>query len=89
MLQPSEEVAVCPVADVNKVNKLTRVVERLAEQVERLQQETHSRRRELVPTPLRPFNGECWRCHQRGHMARNCSQSRAHQHRDHPPQQGN
>ena len=59
MLQPSEEVAICPVADVDKVDKLIHVVERLAEQVERLQQETHSRRRELVPTPQRPFSGEC------------------------------
>ena len=35
--------------------------------------------RQLRTTPQRPFDGECWRCHQRGHIARNCTQPRPSQ----------
>ena len=94
MLQ-SDDAAVCSVNAIDKVEELTRIVERLAQQVERLQRETprpgvptdssHSdrpRRSELTPAPQRTFSGECWRCHRRSHIARNCPQDR-------PSQQGN
>ena len=42
-------------------------------------QELESRRPKQQP---RAFVGKCWRCHQRGHIVRNCTQSR-------PPQQEN
>ena len=68
-----EEVACSPVSEVSRLDKLTRVVEQLAEQVERLQQwETQPRQRRT-----RPFTGACWKCQQPGHMARDCSQNRS------------
>ena len=65
-LQSSQEHAVCPVKEDDNVDKLTRIVEQLAEQVERMQQETRNRH---VSTPRRVFSRECWTCHQRGHVA--------------------
>ena len=68
----------CPVTNVkqeeSKVDKLTRAVEQLAAQVERLQQrDTPDRRRNPRP-PLRPFSGKCWNCHRLGHRSRDCTQ---------------
>ena len=72
MLSLTEEPAVCSVTDTSAtVDRLTRVVEQLSEQVAKLQQGMHSHR-EPSSTPSRIFRGECWKCHQRGHIARNC-----------------
>ena len=83
-LQPESEPA--SVAAIGPVEKLTRMVERLTERVEILQLEasrasrqptdTNSQRPKQQPGRPRIFDGECWRCHQRGHIARNCTQSR-------------
>ena len=97
ILQPENETAT--VAAIGPVEKLTRMVERLSEQVETLQLEASRTRcqpadggRDRRPTDLesrqepenrrprqRPmaFDGECWRCNQRGHIARNCTRSRS------------
>lgn len=93
-LQPESEPAT--VAAINPVERLTRIVERLAEQVETLRleasrtrhpladasherrprgEERESQRPKQQLTKPRAFDGECWRCHQRGHVARNCTQS--------------
>ena len=96
ILQPENETAT--VAAIGPVEKLTRMVERLSEQVETLQLEASRTRRQPAdggrdrrpkdresrqePESRRPrqqpraFDGECWRCHRRGHIARNCTQSR-------------
>ena len=71
--QPSsEELSVCPVSELSRVDKLTRAVEQLTEKVEQLQ-------RDARPRPRRAFTGECWTCRQPGHMARNCPQNRSTQ----------
>ena len=78
---------------VDPVSHLTRMVEKLADQVEKLQVQTAnaSSRMEWSPTSegqpgrvsFRPSRGsfrasrrgvamECWNCHRRGHLARNC-----------------
>ena len=97
ILQPENETVT--VAAIGPVEKLTRMVERLSEQVETLQLEASRTRhqpadggRDRRPTDLesrqepenrrprqrpRAFNGECWRCNQRGHIARNCTRSRS------------
>ena len=97
ILQPENETVT--VAAIGPVEKLTRMVERLSEQVEMLQLEVSRTRRQPAdggrdrrPTDLesrqapenrrprqrpRAFDGECWRCNQRGHIARNCSRSRS------------
>ena len=79
---------------VDNVDKLTRAVERLSEQVEKLQRETsrpsdpmeiecYSRypRREPL-SPWRLFTGERRKCRQTGHIARYCPQNQ-------PKRQGN
>ena len=97
ILQPENETVT--VAAIGPVEKLTRMVERLSEQVETLQLEASRTRcqpadggRDRRPTDLesrqepenrrprqrsRAFNGECLRCNQRGHIARNCTRSRS------------
>ena len=69
----SEEVPCAPVSGVDKLEQLTRV---LTERVERLQVQQESRPR---PRRSRVFAGECWRCRQPGHMARECSHRNAGQ----------
>ena len=98
-LQSETETAT--VAIIGPVEKLTRMVKRLTEQVEALQEEASRARRQPAnedrdyrpryregrqePGNRRPkqqsrtFDGECWRCHERGHIARNCTKSRAMQ----------
>ena len=73
----TEELAVCPVVNSTqtdvRVDKLTRAVEQLTAQVERLQQETLGHRPPNTPTTgSRPFCGKCWTCRQRGHRSRDC-----------------
>ena len=90
MSPSSEEVAVCPVSETNRLEKLTRAVEQLTERVEKLQRDGPTQPTPRVdqprpgaPTrPRRYFSGECWNCHRRGHVARNCPLSL-------PAQQGN
>ena len=84
-LQPKSEPA--SVAVIGPVEKLTRMVERLTERVKILQLEasrasrqptdTNSQRPKQQPGRPRMFDGECWRCHQCGHIACNCTQSRS------------
>ncbi len=107
-LQPEDDRGPATVAAVDPVGKLTRIVERLAEQMETLQVEASrtrwpsagtsrdrrprgdqankpepgGRSRTQLPAEPRAFDGECWRCHRRGHIARNCTETR-------PSQQGN
>ena len=66
---PADEVTVRPVSELSKMDKLTQAVEQLMEQVGRLQWDA----------PRRVFSGECWTCQQRGHVARNCPQTRTSQ----------
>ena len=94
MLGHEEEQAT--IAAIDPVTKMTRMVERLSEQVEALQiesararhppvegsrnrhpkrQEPDYRRYKHQHDHSRAFNGECWRCHQRGHTAQNCTQN--------------
>lgn len=78
-LQAEEELTVCPVSREDRVEKLSHAVEQLTEQVKRLQQGMGTgdqRAGVTMPALRRPFSGECWKCHRRGHMARNCSQGR-------------
>ena len=91
MLPASEEVTACPVSEVDKLEKLARVVEQLTEQVEKLKMDGPAQQTQEVDKPRsgasvpprrRYFAGECWNCQRRGHIARNCPLRR-------PPQQGN
>jgi hypothetical protein len=69
--QPEEAVCSPVTSEARHVEQLTKVVKQLAEQVERLQTAaTRPQQRRI-----RPFSGECWRCGQPGHMARNCRQN--------------
>ena len=63
---------------VDKVTQLTQAMDKLVKRMEQLQlqvagsghpgePQSGSRRRQR-----RGFDGECWNCHQRGHLARNC-----------------
>ena len=80
MSPSSEEVAVCPVSETNRLERLTRAVEQLTERVEKLQRDGPTQPTPRVdqprpgaPTrPRRYFSGECWNCHRRWHVARNC-----------------
>jgi dsDNA-binding SOS-regulon protein len=61
----SESESVCPVDTTDKVDKLTRMVEQLAIQVGRLQNEaekTGSLTQTMRP-PRRMSSVECWKCH--------------------------
>lgn len=59
------------VSHISKIDQLTEAIARLTAQVERLQQQ------ELRPRPKRnsSFSGQCWKCQETGHRARNCPQS--------------
>ena len=76
------------------VERLTEQVETLQEEASRVRRqpadEGRDRRRRYrdgrqepgnrrLKQQSRTFDGECWRCHERGHIARNCTQSRAPQ----------
>lgn len=66
ILEPGNEGSNCSFNAIDKVEKLTRVVEQLAEQVERLQQGTpRSSGSSMHPerSRRRGFNGEGWKCH--------------------------
>ena len=75
LAQP-EEHPCARVSDEDKLEQLSRMVERLAEQVERLQVQQEPRAR---PRRTRTFAGQCWKCQQPGHMARECPQRSAGQ----------
>ena len=57
------------------MDKLSRAVEQLAAQVERLQQRHAPDRRHNPRPPSRPFRGKCWNCRRLGHRSRDCTQS--------------
>ena len=80
------------VTAVSPIDKLTRTVEHLAERVETLQSEVSRARcpRDRAETTRVDrdaprghgrgrFLGECWTCHRRGHISRNCQLNRAQQ----------
>ena len=74
------------VDSVDQVSRLTRMVEKLADQVEKLQLRAANTGPEVERVPTsegqpgtvsfrssrRGFARECWNCHQMGHLARNC-----------------
>ena len=76
------------------VERLTEQVEALQEEASRARRQPADEGRDYRPRyregrqepgnrrpkqQSRTFDGECWRCHERGHIARNCTQSRATQ----------
>ena len=81
------------VESVDKVSQLARVVERLADQVEKLQKKTADVKQGPSQTVAREnrwqgepprrqrrlFSGECWNCFETGHMARHCPNPRQRQ----------
>ena len=88
-LQPSDEqpsiASIDPVAKLATiVERLTLQVETLQQETQRARQQSADARLDRRPRPgeqnrrgLRSretFTGECWRCRQRGHIARNCTQ---------------
>ena len=57
--------------DRYRVGQLTQIVERLTEQVEKLQRMT-GERQQATRRARRGFTGECWNCQQIYHTSRNC-----------------
>ena len=67
-----EENSPVPVAPVSETTaKLTSLVERLVDRVEKLETSTRQQRR----YPRAPRGGLCWSCGKPGHIAKNCSQT--------------
>ena len=83
-LPPQSVSGVCPdaagevpplsVESVDSMTKLTQLVGKLTEQVEQLQLRQPPVQGQRAPPwrARRGFRGECWNCHQFGHIARNC-----------------
>ena len=70
LAQP-EEPSPPPVSHISGITQLTEAVERLTAEVQRLKQQETRPRQRRSPT----FSGECWRCRQAGHRARECPQN--------------
>ena len=75
----SEPPSLMNVDSVDQMTQLKTMVEKLTGQVEKLQlmvdqQPPRAPSRDNEPTrmPRRRFSGQCWNCHEVGHLARNC-----------------
>ena len=74
----SENEAICPIDASDKVDKLTHLVEQLAVQFQNEREKPGTQTSTQQPYRRR-WDVECWKCHQRGHIARFCPQNRISQ----------
>ena len=100
-LSLEDESAPVSVDLIDKVTQLMRVVEKLAEQVEKLQQnvadvecrtlrmgdDERQPKRESPPRRRRRFIEECWNCQQTGHISRYCPHPRSQPRSQHEQQE--